>query len=139
VLTLEGVREAVMQQMHAGNIEVRARPAGGGARGLCAARATVAPRRPRRGAPHALPALTTPKPSPPAPPPPPPQVNIVGDFEAPELEELCLAYLGTVAPSDGAGTPADRLGGAHGAARAAACARAAARAASRGLRHSSQR
>ncbi|KAI8464353.1 MAG: LuxS/MPP-like metallohydrolase [Monoraphidium minutum] len=55
-LTLEGVRDAVMQQLHAGNIEV----------------------------------------------------NIVGDFESGELEQLCLAYLGTVAPREGAGTPPDR-------------------------------
>lgn len=36
------------------------------------------------------------------------QVNIVGDFDAEQLEELCLKYLGTVAPRPQAGFPEDR-------------------------------
>jgi hypothetical protein len=46
----------------------------------------------------------------PAPIPQPFKVNIVGDFEQAELESLVLAYLGTVTPTEGAGTPPDRWG-----------------------------
>jgi hypothetical protein len=97
-----------MQQMHAGNIEVRARPAGGGARGLCAARATVAPRRPRRGAPHALPALTTPKPSPPAPPSPHPRSTSSATLRRPSWRSCAWPTSG---PSRQATARARRLTG----------------------------
>jgi len=57
---------------------------------------------------HSATPLTTPPliDAPPTP-TPTPKVNIVGDFDSSELEGLCLAYLGTVAPQEGAGTPAD--------------------------------
>jgi hypothetical protein len=149
VLTLDGVRDAVMQQLHAGNIEVRGAScrqaaAEGAPPPARSALARVPSPRVGRGRAAAMgvggvvgvgvgvrvaegggggrgPAARAPGPT-----PPPPggsienpldlklsnrQVNIVGDFESQELEQLCLAYLGTVAPSEGAVTPADRCVG----------------------------
>jgi hypothetical protein len=116
-LTLDGVKGAVMQQLHAGNIEVRPRHASGGARGVLSLSLSPppppTPRHTRTYAhtqdialthmyTHTHTRIHTHS----------PQVNVVGDFEAQELEGLVLAYLGTVAPRPEAGMPQDRCGGA---------------------------